>query len=143
MKKLLLLCAILTCNFAVAQHRLFCEIIGTQKFMKEQITITIDFGQEGAMKQGFFGASKQNRMVDETGKAIEFNSMVDAMNYLGELGWEFEQAYVATTPAAMGGGQNVYHWLLSKRVVDNKTGTEGIKTHRQHQAQTAPPAQPQ
>lgn len=43
-------------------------------------------------------------MVDETGKNIVFNSMVDAMNFMGKLGWEFEQAYVVTM-----GGQNVYH----------------------------------
>ncbi len=35
--------------------------------------------------------------------------MVDAMNYMGKRGWEFEQAYVVTI-----GNQNVYHWLLSK-----------------------------
>lgn len=40
--------------------------------------------------------------------------MVDAMNYMGALGWEFQQAYVITVPGGFGGNQNVYHWLLRK-----------------------------
>lgn len=39
--------------------------------------------------------------------------MVDAMNYMGALGWEFQQAYVVTT-----GQQNVYHWLMRKNFTD-------------------------
>lgn len=35
--------------------------------------------------------------------------MVDALNYLGESGWEFGQAYVI-----MMGQRNVDHWLLKK-----------------------------
>ena len=41
--------------------------------------------------------------------------MVDAMNYMGTLGWEFEQAYVVTIGGG-GSASNVYHWLLSKYV---------------------------
>lgn len=54
-------------------------------------------------------------MVDENGNVIVFNSMIDAMNYMGNLGWEFEQAYVVT----VGSGSTsslVYHWLLSRYV---------------------------
>ena len=54
-------------------------------------------------------------MVDADGKVQEFNSMVDAMNYMGTLGWEFEQAYVVTVGSGAG-ASNVYHWLLSKFV---------------------------
>ena len=41
----------------------------------------------------------------------KFNSMVDAMNWMGSMGWEFVQAYVVTV-----GNQNVYHWLLKKNL---------------------------
>ena len=54
-------------------------------------------------------------MVDADGKVQEFNSMVDAMNYMGTLGWEFEQAYIVTMGSGAG-ASNVYHWLLSKFV---------------------------
>lgn len=44
-------------------------------------------------------------------KSKTFNSMVDGMNYMGQNGWEFVQAYVVTT-----GSQNVYRWLLKKNL---------------------------
>jgi len=37
--------------------------------------------------------------------------MVDAMNFMGTLGWEFVQAYVVTES-----NQNVYHWLLKMEI---------------------------
>ena len=65
---------------ASAQGRkVYCELLGTQKFMSTKVTISVDFGQE----RKFFG---DNRMVDENGNVQVFNSMVDAMNYMGSLG---------------------------------------------------------
>ena len=52
-------------------------------------------------------------MKNSDGSNKDFNSMVDAMNYMGALGWNFEQAYAVTI-----GQQNVYHWLLRKEFVD-------------------------
>lgn len=78
----------------------YCEILGTQKFLSTKVTVTIDYGQH---KNWF----SDHRIRDEEGKVKTFNSMIDAMNYLGNQGWEFVQAYVATE-----GNQNVYHWLL-------------------------------
>ena len=94
--------------YASAQSKVYCELLGTQKFLSTKVTVSVDFGQE----RKFFG---DNRMVDANGKVQEFNSMVDAMNYMGTLGWEFEQAYVVTVGAGAG-ASNVYHWLLSKYV---------------------------
>lgn len=93
---------------ASAQSKVYCELLGTQKFLSTKVTVSVDFGQE----RKFFG---DNRMVDADGKVQEFNSMVDAMNYMGTLGWEFEQAYVVTMGSGAG-ASNVYHWLLSKYV---------------------------
>jgi len=93
---------------ASAQSKVYCELLGTQKFLSTKVTVSVDFGQE----RKFFG---DNRMVDANGKVQEFNSMVDAMNYMGTLGWEFEQAYVVTVGSGTS-ASNVYHWLLSKYV---------------------------
>lgn len=79
---------------------IYCEILGTQKFLSTKVTVTVDFGQNTR-----FG--EDTRLRDETGKVIVFNSMVDAMNWMGGQGWEFVQAYVVTVQ-----NQNVYHWLL-------------------------------
>ncbi len=81
----------------------YCEIVGFQKFLSTKVTVNIDYGQERKFFQNM-------RIMDEqTGKMQSFNSMVDALNYMGESGWEFVQAYTITM-----GQQNVYHWLLKK-----------------------------
>lgn len=83
---------------------MYCQIVGTSKLMSNKVTIEIDFGQA----KGFWS---DNRLRGEDGKTIVFNSMVDAMNWMGNDGWEFVQAYVVTV-----GQQNVYHWLLKKNI---------------------------
>lgn len=88
----------------VKSRFIYCELIGAQKFMSTKIMVAIDFGQET-------GLFEDLRLRDEqTGKVKTFNSMIDALNYMGEDGWEFVQAYIATS-----GESNVYHWLLKKR----------------------------
>ncbi len=108
MKKLLLLCTLAFISFFVKAQTdpqfIYCEIVGTSKMMSNKVTIEIDYGQATS----FFA---NNRLRGEDGKPMVFNSMVDAMNMLGNDGWEFAQAYVVTV-----GQQNVYHWLLKKNV---------------------------
>lgn len=111
MKKLLLFIALcFSINFCWAQdinkpvafH--YCEIVGTSKFMSSKVTIQIDYGQE----KSFW---KDNRVKDENGNVQSFNSMVDALNYMGLQGWEFVQAYIVSTSA----NSYVYHFMLKKK----------------------------
>ena len=95
----------------------YCELLGFQKFLSEKVTVQVDFGQN---------PYTNSKLVDENGKTITFNSMIDAMNYMGKLGWEFENAYVITH-----GSQNVYHWLLSKYLFNGENISDGFTTKRQ------------
>ena len=88
----------------------YCQLVGTSNFLQTKVTVQIDFGQA----RKFFERNK--RLMDKNGKPIKFNSMVDAMNYMGRMGWEFTQAYVVTI-----GKQNVYHWLLKKKLETEPT----------------------
>ncbi len=121
MKKILLsitffLIALFAAN---AQGKIYCELVGTQRLLSTKVTVEVDFGQQSK----FFA---DNRLVDEKGQVVVFNSMVDAMNYMGELGWEFEQAYVVTFGSGSS-SSSVYHWLLSKYVGEEGDNTE-LKT---------------
>lgn len=79
----------------------YCEILGMQKLLNpNKLNVSIDYGQS---RKWF----SDERIRNEQGKAETFNSMVDALNYMGAQGWEFVQAYVVTI-----GNSNVYHWLL-------------------------------
>jgi hypothetical protein len=95
-------------SISVTKKYVYCEILGTGSLFSTKVKIDIDYGQE----VGFW--NQDRRLKDENGKSVKFNSMVDALNYMGTLGWEFVQAYVVTMPS-MGGQQNVYHWILKRQ----------------------------
>jgi len=93
-----------TQDTAKASKYVYCELVGIQKFLSNKITLSVDFGEE----KGLF---QDPRLRDQqTGEIQCFNSMVDALNYMGNDGWEFVQAYLATV-----GDQQVTHWLLKKK----------------------------
>ena len=121
MKKTLLLVAFvfaaLVMNAQEKPHKVYAELLGTANLIQTKVTIKVDFGQEIT----FWQQHAQRQLVDEKGNEIKFNSMVDAMNYMGTLGGEFEQAYVVTV-----GQQNVYHWLMSKVVDEEGAAKEGL-----------------
>lgn len=125
MKNLLfiLLCAISinSLHAQSLQSKVYCEILGTQKLLSLKVNVQVDFGQN---------PYANSNLVDENGKKITFNSMVDAMNYMGKLGWEFESAYVITHGSGAS-AQNVYHWLLSKYISDDENIDDGFTTKRQ------------
>lgn len=110
MKHLLFIAALLTGMVWAQEFQepkyVYAEIVGQSGFMSKKVTITIDYGQIESIWQ-------DARIRDEDGKVKKFNSMVDAMNFMGGLGWEFQQAYVVTV-----GNQNVYHWLLRKEYAE-------------------------
>lgn len=109
MKKLVLIFAIFFALIANAQETpkyVYSEIVGTSKFLSTKVSIQIDYGQATSIWES-------NRVKNTDGSNRDFNSMVDAMNYMGALGWEFQQAYVVTI-----GQQNVYHWLMRKEFND-------------------------
>lgn len=107
MKKLLFIAAFTFLGLAAhAQQQpqfVYCEIVGIAKVLSKKVTIEIDFGDKTSMW-------KDNRLKDSaTGKNMVFNSMIDALNFMGKQGWEFEQAYTVTVQ-----NQNVYHYLMKK-----------------------------
>jgi hypothetical protein len=84
-----------------AEDFIYCELVGESKWMSRKIQVEIDFGQ---------GLYRDQRIRDEeTGKVKKFMSMIDAMNYMGDRGWEFIQAYAITY-----NNQNVYHYILKR-----------------------------
>jgi hypothetical protein len=87
--------------------------------MSNKVTIEIDFGQ-------FRSIWADNRLKDsKTGERIIFNSMIDALNYMGIQGWEFVQAYAFWTGGSSG---NVYHYLLKKSKTSIEKEEKEIQT---------------
>ena len=89
--------------FAQESQYIYCEIVGTRNMASNKITITIDLGDK---TKWFY----ENSVKDQkTGKNRVFNSMIDALNYMGRRKWELEQVYTFTNQ-----NHHVVHYLLKK-----------------------------
>jgi len=78
----------------------YVQIVGTSKMMSTKLNIQLDFGQ----RTKYFSGGKEQMVKDADGNKL------DALNFMGENGYEFVSAY-----AAEFSGQNVYHYLLRKK----------------------------
>jgi hypothetical protein len=76
----------------------YCTIVGMTVF-GAKVAISIDFGQK-------WSAAKS---IKRDGKLFSFNSMVDALNWMEQNGWEFVDAYSIST-----GNGGVYHFLMKR-----------------------------
>lgn len=83
----------------------YVQIVGTSKLMGRKLFIQIDFGQTTK----FWSVGKETILKDNQGKALDFNSMIDALNFMAENGYEFVNAYTISV-----GNQSVYHYILRK-----------------------------
>lgn len=126
MKKVLFiaLCCIIAACATAQTKKVYCQLLGWNTNvlgLQGKVKVEVDFGG----KKSMWGNDGRDLLIDENGKDIKFNSMVEAMNYMGSKGWTFEAAYTVTIAS-----QNVIHWLLSKDVAMDDDGKEGIKQRR-------------
>lgn len=84
----------------------YVQIVGYSKMLSNKVTINLDFGQETK----FIQRQKEVMLKDAEGKNVEFNSMIDALNFMSKNGYEFVNAYAITVS-----NQNIYHYVLRKK----------------------------
>lgn len=89
----------------------YCEVVATGRLFSSKVTIDIDYGEERSIW-------KDNRLKDDNGKLKKFNSVIDAINYLGKDGWKLVNAF----PVSSGNGPMVYHYVFKKEF--SKSDTE-------------------
>ena len=114
MKKILLLAALFISVNVMAQNdttetmiEQYARLEATARLFSTKVTIAIDFGDERSLWS-------DNRLRDaETGKLTKFNTIVDALNYMGEQGWTLVNAFPvnANTPNS----SPVYHYYFKKK----------------------------
>ncbi|MEG2337216.1 MAG: hypothetical protein RSC04_05705 [Bacteroidales bacterium] len=93
-----------------ASKYMYCEIQSKTLSFSPKINILIDSGQFSKR------ITRDNIMRDAKGSPLEFNSMIDALNQMNTLGWEFVQSYLAT-----GGEAEACRWVLRKEIVEENT----------------------
>ena len=91
--------------FCQAQES-YCMLLGTKKFMSNNVTVQVDFGQ--GLKTW---KPNESFLKNDDGSKMVFNSMIDALNYMASQGWEFVDAYITST-----NNQLVYNWILKTTV---------------------------
>lgn len=115
MKKILFVLLLMTCSTMInAQekqklHRTYMELLGYGNVFDTKADVYLDFGQH----DNYWTGMPNTTVINEKGKRIDFNNMVDAMNYMSERGWNFVQSCFAKD-----GNKTVYRWLLCKDFAD-------------------------
>ena len=87
----------------------YCEVVATGRLLSNKVTIDIDYGEERSIW-------KDNRLKEENGRLKKFNSVIDAINYLGKDRWKLVNAF----PVSNGNGM-VYHYVFKKYFPKNET----------------------
>ena len=81
----------------------YCQVIVTPKLFSNKVTIDIDFGEEKS-----FWADTRLRNYD--GRLKKFNTIIDALNFMGKEGWTFINAYPVRR-----GELDIYHFGFKKQ----------------------------
>ena len=108
--------------------KVYCQLVSYNAFFSSKINVDFDFGQVS----NFWDTSKG--LVDENGKSLKFNNMVDALNYLGERGWELvDRYYEQIAPELVQKDEAPKHyWILCKTVTSKDEILEGLITYGQY-----------
>ena len=80
----------------------YCQIIATPRLLSNKVTIDIDFGEE----KSFW---RDTRLKTYDGKVKKFNTIIDALNFMGKEGWLFINAYPARDNQS-----EIYHFAFKK-----------------------------
>jgi len=90
----------------------YCEVVATPRILSNRVTIDVDYGEERSLW-------KDNRLKDETGRLVKFNTLVDALNFMGRNGWKLVNAFPAY---ASNNSAPVYHYVFRKEFFRRDTG---------------------
>lgn len=83
----------------------YIQIIATTKLLSTKVTVDIDFGQRN---KAF--ALKDTEIRDGNNQVVNFNSIIDALNFMSANGYEFVQAYTVNISNTV-----VYYYVMRKK----------------------------
>ena len=80
----------------------YCQIIATPRLLSNKVTIDIDFGEKKSIW-------RDNKLKTYDGRLRKFNTVIDALNFMGTDGWIFINAYPVSFGATV-----IYHFAFKK-----------------------------
>ncbi|MEH0154039.1 hypothetical protein V6R21_07805 [Limibacter armeniacum] len=90
----------------------YVKLLGIQKAFSSKIIINIDYGQK-------FQMFKPQMIQGPDGKNKDFNSLIEALNFMDANGWEYVNSY----PLSTGNSGTVYHYLLKRKDENTKVAS--------------------
>ncbi|MBN1989417.1 MAG: hypothetical protein JW783_08485 [Bacteroidales bacterium] len=125
MKKLLLAFAIAISALAIKAQTVngipldkidvtYIDIVEYRKFVSDKVNIQLDYGQRSHILY-----NEERFVKDENGKDMEFNSMMDALNFLSKYGYEYIDSYVTRSKES-----STSHFLLKRKEKPNENKPE-------------------
>ena len=86
----------------------YCQIIATPRLLSNKVTIDIDYGDEKSFWH-------DTRLKTDAGKLKKFNTVIDAINFMGREGWIFMNAYPVRR-----GETEIYHLAFKKQFLKSE-----------------------
>jgi len=98
------------CQIDSSKVEQYCEVIATPRLLSNIVTIDINYGEQKSIW-------KDTRLKDDEGKLKKFNTVIDALNYMGKDGWIFVNAF-----PILNGTTQIYHYVFKKWFAKNEAG---------------------
>jgi len=97
-----LLAAFAFTSTAHAKER-YLLLFAQAPILSSKVKIYVDMGTPGNPMKDF------EVLKGDDGKPIKFSSPMEGVNYMGEQGWEYVEAFALTV-----GSNNVYHFVMKR-----------------------------
>jgi hypothetical protein len=88
------------------------QLLAKGSLFSNKVSIVVDYGQ---FKK--WNDAKGSKFLDKDGKKKKFNTVIEAINFMENNGWEYKDALVITVDS-FSGKQNVYHYYFRKKDIE-------------------------
>ena len=98
------------------KYPVYCSLKGYNFWGFGKVKVQLDLG---------YKSNSFESLLDENGKKIKFNTMMEVINYMAKRGWELDQVCFFTEGMTK---TNVANYVLKKYITDDSQIREGLIT---------------
>ena len=98
------------------KYPVYCSVKGYNFWGAGKVKVQLDLG---------YKTSNFETLLDENGKQIKFNTMMEVINYMAKRGWELDQVCFFTEGMSK---TNVANYILKKYIKDDSEIRAGLST---------------
>ena len=98
------------------KYPVYCSVKGYNFWGVGKVKVQLDLGNK---------TSNFESLLDENGKQIKFNTIMEVINYMAKRGWELDQVCFFTEGMSK---TNVANYIMKKYITDDQQIREGLNT---------------